>query len=256
VRDDSFQVNHVYISDNSSVNIELIPHSSITEETPGDYLGYKYYILPDTETLLPLNGKFCFIKVVYKEGQEVQEKSQELFTLLDRSSLDFIPQSIEKNYYLNFPDYYTFQFKSGIANVSVYVSQHEDSDFTFDPVTVTSYNNYALRVIPNKIKDAGQLVLKCAYTVGGVQLTKTFTQILGKINDLPEREYYNPPTTGSINREILVDATSDDFVDGARYYKVENDFVSNNIDTCALIVDIECKINQVNDKSLKYIRIM
>lgn len=256
VRDTSFAVQHVYISDGDSVNIDLVPHKSVSEETPGDYLGYKYYILPDTETLMPLNGKFCYIVIAFTEDEEPRTKQQELFTLLDRASLEFIPQSVEKNYYLNFPDYYTFQFKSGVANVSVYVSKGQDSDFTFDPVTVTSYNNYALRVIPNTITDSGTLVLNCAYTVGGTPLTKTFTQPIGRINDLPEREFYNPPSGSVVSRDTLVEATSTDFVDGARYYKIENDFVSSPVDTCAFIVDIECKINQINDKSLKYIRIM
>ena len=79
---------------------------------------------------------------------------------------------------------------------------------------------------------------------------------IGKINDLPEREYYRPADGSAVNREILVDATSDDFVDGARYYQIKNNFVSDAMDTCAFIVDVECKINQANDKSLKYIRIM
>ena len=255
VRDDSFEIDGVYISDGDSVNIDLPPYNTVTE--PSDsYLGYKYYILPDTETLLPLNGKFCYIKVVYTEDGVQHTKNQELFTLLDRASLEIVSQSVDKDYYLNFPDYYTFQFKSGVANVSVYVSQGAGSDFTFDPVTITSYNNYSLRVIPNNVTNNAQLVLNCAYTVGGTQLTKVFTQTIGKINNLPEREYYNPPAGSVINREILVNATSEDFVDGARYYKIENDFVSDSIDTCAFIVDVECKINQTSDKTLKYIRIM
>ena len=116
---------------------------------------------------MPLNGKFCYIRVSYTEDGEPHHKDQELFTLLDRASLEVVSQSVDKDYYLNFPDYYTFQFKSGVANVSVYVSQGQDSDFTFDPVTITSYNNYSLRVIPNNIVDDANLVLNCAYTVGG-----------------------------------------------------------------------------------------
>jgi hypothetical protein len=74
VRDASFAVQHVYISDGDSVNIDLIPHKSISEETPGDYLGYKYYILPDTETLMPLNGKFCYIVIAFTEDGEPRTK--------------------------------------------------------------------------------------------------------------------------------------------------------------------------------------
>lgn len=261
VRDDSFHVLGVNLTNNNDVSISLPPYDSPTE--PGhDYLGLKYYIMPDEQTLSVLNGQYCYVEVVYTEGLEQHSSKTGLFTLLDITSLELISQSAEKTYYVNFPDYYTFQFKSGVDNLSVYVSQGSSSDFVFEPVTVTSYNNYSLRIVPANISANAILQLQCAYTVNNVQYTKTFTLEIGDIQSTPARGYFQPDPSDVRKLATLVTATEDDFVErnvedkGTVYYKIENDYVSDSINTCAAIIDISCKINQVNNKNLKYVRIM
>ena len=107
MRDDSFEILGVYLSDRGNTNILLPPYKSLQEESD-TYLGFNYYIFPETEQLLPLNGKFCYIKIVYTENGEEQIRYTDLFTLLDTESLELVSQSVEKEYYASFPDYFTF----------------------------------------------------------------------------------------------------------------------------------------------------
>ena len=73
---------------------------------------------------------------------------------------------------------------------------------------------------------------------------------MGNIIALPERDFYQPEQSGTVTLDRAVEATSEDIQDGTRYYKIENDFVSEEYNTCAFIVDLMCKIDQTNNRGL------
>lgn len=252
VRDDSYIIEGVYLSDGNT-DILLAPHSNLN--TVNDtFIGFNYYILPDADALGPLDGNTCFIKLVYREDGIVKQMQRDLFTLLKTDSLIFVSQSVDKNYYLNFPDYYTLQLQSGVAGISVYMQQDEGSDFTFDPVTVTTYNNYSLRVIPNAIKDNAILKVKCSFIIGGVEKTYRFENSIGNIINLPIGQYYVPGATSEITLDRIIEANDTDIRDAevAQYYRPITNFTSEEYSTCAFIVDMYCKINKTGIKTTQY----
>lgn len=253
VRDDSYNVTGVYLSDGADTNIELSPYKTLTE-VDTTYLGFNYYVLPSNDELTQLDGKFCYIKIVYTEDGEEQIIYKELFTILKADSLEFVPQSATKDYYVNFADYYTFQLRSGVANTSVYITALDDSDFSFEPVTVTSYNNFSLRVLPKEVKQDAHLKIRCRFIISNQEQIREFDTILGNIKEMPERKYYEPEAgTSFVQLDKFVDAGEGDFVDDMQYYKVVDNLTSKEYDTCAFIVDMYCRVNQTNNKKTEYI---
>jgi len=99
----------------------LPPYKTLTEPN-NTCLGFNYYILPGQDELEPFDGKKCYARIIYIQDGQQKMESVELFTLLKISSLDFIPQSVSKDYYINFPEQYRFQLQSGVSNLSVYVT--------------------------------------------------------------------------------------------------------------------------------------
>lgn len=256
VRDDSFSIVGMYFYASDGTQILLNPYKSLTEQND-TYIGFNYYTLPDQEGLSDFDGKECYIKIVYtNEGTQI-ETYKELFTLLKIDSLTFVSQTAVKDYYVNFPVYYTFQLHSGIENLSVYIQQNEDSDFRFDTVTVNSYNNYSLRIIPTAVKTDAYLSLKCSYTISNVSYIKNFKVLIGEIKNIPEKAYYEPSISSSTSLYKMVDAGENDLTEGTFYYKIINDTqTSEDLVTCAFIADLHCKINQTGNKNTKYVKIL
>jgi hypothetical protein len=56
-----------------------------------------------------------------------------------------------------------------------------------------------------------------------------------------------------VSLDVIVSATNEDLQEGTRYYKAIDDQTSDEYNTCAFVLDTYCKINQVNNKNLKYI---
>jgi hypothetical protein len=61
----------------------------------------------------------------------------------------------------------------------------EDSDFSFDPVTISTYNNYSLRIIPIATKENAVLRVKCTFTLNNVDKVYHFEEEIGNIITLP-----------------------------------------------------------------------
>lgn len=248
VRDNTFNVQEVQLYADGEY-IKLTPYKNLSEENPDGPLGFNYYILPNEEALQNFDGKLCFFKVIYTEDGVQRSDVRELFTLLKIDSLTFVEQSVEKDYYIGFPDFYKFQLQSGVQNVSIYVQQDESSDFTFDPVTVSAYNTYSLRIIPKNITNDAHLKIICSFTINNVQKIYTFSKRIGTIQSVPERQYYTPPTESVIKLDKIVEAEE------RGKFEVIDNLVSDKYYTCAFMVDMYCRIQQVNDKSLKYVKI-
>lgn len=273
VRDETFEVLGVYLSDGDNINIPLTPRESLADPTPTTYIGFRYYIIPDKTTIDGLNGKACYIRLSYTENGVNKIKDTEVFVLLDTSSLSVVSQTAQRKYYKNHASYYTFQLQSGVQNLSVYVRQPANetegpSDFTFDAVTVSSYNSYSLRIIPTNITNAAKITLVCQYSVSNVSYVETFTMTIGSIEEVVYGQLYDPTGSNVYYRKDVVLADENDIEfneDGiSGYYKVfntpdtsagETTFVSDDIQTNAFLVDLSCKINQVNNSNINYIRI-
>lgn len=255
VRDNTFDVTGIYLSDKDSINIQLPAYSNISDEVGStNYIGFKYYKFSN---ITPLDGKFCYIKIEYTENGVQQTLYRELFTILKVSSLELIPQTGTKNYYSGFADYYTFKLQSGVSPLSVRFIQAQDSDFTFESATISTYTNYSLRIIPKNVKSEAILKINYIFTINNIEYNGTFSETLGSIISIPEKEYFTPQEGDSRLLNKFIEADENDLSDGTQYYKIiEETTTSSPYNTASFIVDLYCKINQVNNKTLKYLRIL
>lgn len=262
VRDNSFYISRVCLTDvtdetSKGLNVPLTPYINSTTES-NTYLGNNYYYLPDSDVLENFNGQQCSVVIYYTENGNSLEKVQNLFKLLDISTLEIIPEYEGGIFYGTLPSYYTFKLQSGVENLSIILTPGDNSDFTFERTTVLAYRRFSLRVIPNDIvKSNAQIVINYRYTYNNDEYSGKFTRIIGNILELPVQAYYEPEDGLSTSMITLIDANSNDYtdIDDGQYYKVINDEVSTEQLSSSFLFDIYCKINQQNDKSIKYITI-
>lgn len=263
VRDESFRITNVCFTDSTDEHpeprsVQLTPYSD--PFTPSDtFLGNNYYFLPDSSELAEhFNGKQCSIVVSYMEGEESMTKTQDLFKLLDIGTLEIVPEYEGGDYYGTLPGYYTFTLRAGVENLSIVLTQGENSDFAFEKSTVLAYRRFSLKVIPNNIvKENAQIVINYRYVYDNHEYHGTFTRIIGNILQLPPQAYYEPEQGDSTSMIKMVDANSEDYtgIDDGQYYKLISDDVITSQLSCSFLLDTYCKINQQNDKTIKYIRI-
>ena len=261
-RDNSFNVQGLYLSDSQEItetSILLTPYSNPNTQADS-YLGNNYYYLPNTSELDKYNGKTLYSIIKYTEetnsGINQQYKVKSLFTLLDITSLELVPESTFSNYYLSIPAYYTFQLQSGVENVSVVFSEGEDSDFTFDTVTIQAYRRYSLKVIPKTVKNNARLKANFSFRYNNVETTGTFDEELGNIIEVPVQNYFQPDEN-TISLEKIIDPTSEDYniIEDGKYTKIINTPVSSEVHSSSFILDLYCKINQSNNRNIKYLTI-
>jgi hypothetical protein len=124
--------------------ISLTPYKDQGITPDNGYLGSHYYYLPDSTTLRDFDDKECSIFVFYTENGQSLYKEEPLFKLLGVGSLELVPVSEGNDYYAELPSYYIFQLKAGVENISVYLTEGENSDFSFTSATVSAYSNYSL----------------------------------------------------------------------------------------------------------------
>lgn len=256
VRDDSFVVTAMKLSDGTNTK-SLTPKNALGEET-GTYLGNNYYFLPGADELEPFDGKVCHLELEYTEDGTPYSKTNPLFTLLRTDSLELVPESSSaETYYLNFPSYFIFKLQSGVENISVTLSKNANSDFDFDTVTVASYKRFSLKVIPNKIKNNAQIVLNYSFYYNNHEYHGTFTFTLGNILEVPAQSYYMPETGSVTSREDVIFANAEDYdvIEDGQYYKIITEPVVSEQHCCACLVDMYCKINRIDDKTIKYVTI-
>lgn len=262
VRDDTFRISGVYLTDSTDefskgLKVALTPYrDSITQSDT--YLGNNTYYIPTSDVLEDFNGQQCSIVIDYMENDTNMEKVQDLFKLLDIGTLEIIPEYEGGNYYATLPSYYTFKLQSGVENLSIVMTPGEESDFTFEKTTILSYRRFSLRIIPNDIvKNNAQIVINYRYSYNNVEYSGRFVRIIGNILELPEQSYFEPDVATSTSMIKLINSDSNDYtdIDDGQYYKV----ISTNITTeqlsSSFLLDTYCKINQQNDKSIKYITV-
>lgn len=263
VRDNTFNVTGVSLTDSTDpnstgFNVSLTPYNDISKTQESDtYTGNKYYFMPNSQTLQQISGKECSIVISYTENGVSKQKTNELFRLLDVSTLDILPEHEGDDYYTSLPAYYTFQLLSGVSNLSVLLTADIDSDFYFEDTTVISYSRYSLRIIPRGVKNNAKLIINYQYTYNSQTYTGSFTRTIGNILPMPQQSYYEPAAGSSVTLEKLIDANEYDHtgIDGTQYYKTISEDVSTNILSTSFILDTYCKINQQNDKTINYITI-
>ena len=257
VRDNTFRISSVCLTDStdespSGISIELTPST-------GSHLGNNTYYMPNSTILEQFNGKRCSITVNYVEGETVRQSVKDLFKLLDIGTLDIVPEYEGGDYYATLPGYYTFQLYSGVENISVILTPGENSDFNFESSTVLAYRRFSLRIIPkNIVKNNAQIVINYYYKYNNIEYTGSFTRTIGNIIELPEQSYYEPALGSTVTRETLIYSDENDYSgnEDAQYYKVISEPVSiNNCLSSSFILDTYCKINQQNDKTIKYIKV-
>lgn len=255
VRDDSFKIISMLLSDGENVNIPLTPTDSLKNNT-NTFIGNNYYFLPTSDVLQSLDGKTCYLILNYTEDEVQYSQSSLLFTLLNVNSLELIPESTFTDYYLDLPSYYIFQLQSGVENISVTLSKHQESDFDFETVTVATYKRFSLKVIPKNIKSNAQIKLNYSFYYNNQENTGTFTFVIGNILSVPEKNYYDPPV-GTTNRDDIVYSDSNyyDIIEDGQYYKIINSQLNKKYYSSSFLLDIYCRINKINDKSIKYLTI-
>ena len=262
VRDNTFRVTNVALTDStdehsSGLSVDLTPYidPSTTSDT---YIGNYYYYMPNESTLETFNGKQLSIVVSYMDGETARTKTQELFRLLDIGNLEIIPEYEGGNYYATLPGYYVFTLQAGVENLSIVLTPGENTDFDFERSTVLAYRRFSLRVIPHNIeKNNAQIVINYFYIYNNREYSGSFTRIIGNILPLPPQSYYEPEEGGTVSMVKLINANQDDYtgVDEGQYYKLISEPVSTTQLSSSFLLDTYCKINQQNDKTIKYITI-
>lgn len=255
VRDNSFEIISMLLSDGENINIPLTPTDSLRNNT-NTFIGNNYYFLPSSNVLQDLDGKTCYLILNYTEDGVQYSQSSLLFTLLNVNSLELIPESTFTDYYLDLPSYYTFQLQSGVENISVTLSKHQESDFDFETVTVATYKRFSLKVIPKNIKSNAQVKLNYSFYYNNQENTGTFTFTIGNILNVPEKNYYDPPT-GTTNRDDIVYSDNDyyDIIEDGQYYKIIDSQLNKKYYSSSFLLDLYCRINKTNDKTIKYLTI-
>ena len=260
VRDSNFSISSVCLTDSTDENSENLSVALTPYVNPGivsdSYLGNNYYYMPDSSTMNNFNGKQCSIVIHYIENSTNKEKVQNLFRLLDISTLELISEVDNGTFYATLPGYYTFQLQSGVENLSIVLTPGENSDFNFERVTILSYRRFSLKVIPEDIiKDNAQIVIRYRYSYNNIEYSGTFTRTIGNILALPEQSYYEPAVGTTTSMVRLIDSDNTDYTDieDGQYYKVISDDISTSQLTSSFILDTYCKINQQNNRNIKYI---
>ena len=214
--------------------------------------------MPSSGVLESFNGKQLSIVVSYMEGETSRTKTQELFRLLDIGTLEIIPEYEGGNYYATLPGYYVFTLQAGVENLSIVLTPGENTDFDFERSTVLAYRRFSLKVVPHDIeKNNAQIVINYFYIYNNVEYHGSFTRVIGNILPLPEQSYYEPEEGGTVSMVKLVDANQEDYtgIDEGQYYKLISDEVSTEQLSSSFLLDTYCKINQQNDKTIKYIKL-
>lgn len=261
VRDSSFNVLGMFITNNAGNNdigIALQPYEDQLKTPSNSYLGYKWYFFPDSSELEQYNGQSIYVKLKYTENGQVFYKIQSLFTLLDIRSLELIRESDNNLFYVDTPSYFTFQLQSGVEKLNVVLSQNEESDFTFDSVTLQSYSRFTLTVIPNNITDSAILKLNYSFRYDNITTTGVFTIDMGSIVAIPQQNYFDPEgVDNTISLSKIIDSTLEDYdvIEDGQPIKIISNPITENVYSSSFILDLYCKINQVNDKSRKYLTI-
>lgn len=260
VRDNTFMVSNVALTDStdehsSGLSVNLTPYSD--PSTPAEtYLGNNYYYMPTSDVLEQFNGKQLSVVVSYIEGETSRQKTQEFFRLLDISTIDIIPEYEGGDYYATLPGYYVFMLEAGVENLSIVLTPGTGTDFDFERSTVLAYRRFTLRVIPHDIeKNNAQIVINYRYIYNNVEYSGSFTRIIGNILALPPQSYYEPEQGSSTSMVKLIDANQYDYtgIDDGQYYKVISEDVETEQLSASFLLDTYCKINQQNDKTIKYI---
>lgn len=262
VRDETFRVTNVALTDStdehsSGLSIDLTPYID-PSTTSSTYIGNYYYYMPSSGVLESFNGKQLSIVVSYMEGETSRTKTQELFRLLDIGTLEIIPEYEGGNYYATLPGYYVFTLQAGVENLSIVLTPGENTDFDFERSTVLAYRRFSLKVVPHDIeKNNAQIVINYFYIYNNVEYHGSFTRVIGNILPLPEQSYYEPEEGGTVSMVKLVDANQEDYtgIDEGQYYKLISDEVSTEQLSSSFLLDTYCKINQQNDKTIKYIKL-
>lgn len=263
VRDDSFNILNMFLTNDAGNNdngISLQPYSDQIKTPSDNYLGYKWYFFPNSNSLEIYNGQPLYIKLKYTEDGITFYKIHSLFTLLDIRSLELIRESDTNLFYIDTPSYFTFQLQSGVEKLNVVLSQHEDSDFTFDSVTLQSYSRFTLTMIPNNITDNAILKMNYSFRYDNITTSGTFTIDIGSIVAIPEQNYFDPESGTTDHAMILnkiIDSTLEDYniIEDGQAVKIISEPITENVYSSSFILDIYCKINQTNDKSIKYLTI-
>ena len=260
VRDNTFRVTNVALTDSTDehsggLSIDLTPYID-PSTTSSTYIGNYYYYMPSESTLETFNGKKLSIVVSYMDGETARTKTQELFRLLDIGNLEIIPEYEGGNYYATLPGYYVFTLQAGVENISIVLTPGENTDFDFERSTVLAYRRFSLKVVPHNIeKNNAQIVINYFYIYNNVEYHGSFTRIIGNILPLPPQSYYEPEEGGTVSMVKLINANQDDYtgVDEGQYYKLISEQVSTTQLSSSFLLDTYCKINQQNDKTIKYI---
>lgn len=256
VRDDTFEIISVELTDSTDESSEDLSVELTRSGT--NYLGSNTYYMPSAAVLEDFDGKKLSVVVTYSENGTVRKSTTELFRLLAISSLEIIPEYEGGNFYTSLPAYYTFVLQAGVENLSILLTPGETSDFDFERTTVVAYRRFSLRVIPKGIsKDNAQIVINYFFTYNNTEYTGTFTRTIGNILNLPAQSFYEPSTSGTVTRETIVYADSEDNtgIDNGAYYKIISESKQFGCPASSFILDAYCKINQQNDKNIKYIQI-
>lgn len=262
VRDNTFTVNHVYLTDHTDEHsepreAELFPDNN-TSASSDDYLGNHTYTLPTSSTLELFNGKMLSVVIAYTSGEDARENVKELFRLLDIKTLELVPDYEGSDYYTTLPAYYVFTLKAAVENLSITLTTGTNSDFSFERTTVSAYRRYNLRVIPGRTaKENANIVIDYSYIYNNRPYTGSITRTIGNILALPEQSYYEPESGGPVSRETVVEAKSSDYtgIDDGQYYKIIPETVSKEKYSSSFILDTYCKINQQNDNTINYIKV-
>lgn len=262
VRDETFRISSVCLTDstdNNSGNLSVSLTPYINAITQSDtFLGNNTYYMPDASTLNNFNGKECSIVIHYVEGSTSKEKTQILFKLLDISTLELVPEHEGDNFYATVPGYYTFQLKSGVENLSIVLTPGQNSDFNFERSTILAYRRFSLKIVPNDIeKNNAQIVINYRYNYNNVEYSGSFTRTIGNILSLPPQAYYEPTTGSTTSLVKLVDSNESDYTDveDGQYYKIISESITTEQLSSSFILDTYCKINQQNNRNIKYITI-
>lgn len=261
IRDTSFNITGVYLcdeEDGSHLKESLQPYTTPARTTQSEvYTGNKYYFLPSEDTLSTFNDKNCYIVIEFTEDGIQQRRSQFLFTLLDVRSLSLQPESVTTNYYQGIPAYYSFQLLSGVENISTVITAAEDSDFSFETVTVQSYRRFSLKVVPKVVKNNARLKINYSFRYDNVETTGNFNLNIGNIVEVPQQNYYEPEEGSTTTLTKIINASSSDydFIEDGQYVKTINAPVRNDKLAWAFILDMYCKINQTGVGNTKYLSI-
>lgn len=260
VRDNSFNILNMFLTNDAGNNdngISLQPYSDQIKTPSDNYLGYKWYFFPNSNNLEIYNGQPLYIKLKYTEDGTTFYKIHSLFTLLDIRSLELIRESDTNLFYIDTPSYFTFQLQSGVEKLNVVLSQHEDSDFTFDSVTLQSYSRFTLTMIPNNITDNAILKMNYSFRYDNITTSGTFTINIGSIVAIPEQNYFDPEsgTDHAMILDKIIDSTLEDYniIEDGQAVKIISEPITKNVYSSSFILDMYCKINQTNDKSRKYL---